>query len=63
MARVKVWIEAREEYLVRRNLGDRKELEKLSDDALCKYYYNVIQQKGLEEDAHNFTRAWCMQYK
>lgn len=47
MARVKVWIEAMEEYLVRHNLCERDKLENLSDDDLSKLYYSIVKEKGL----------------
>lgn len=62
MARVQVWIEAQEEYLISRNLGERENLEKLSDDDLSEYYYKLIKEKGIEEDAKKFTHRWCRQY-
>lgn len=63
MARDKVWIEAKEEYLIRYNLGERDKIEKLSDDELSDNYYKVIKEKGMEEDAYKFKKEWCMQYK
>lgn len=63
MARIQVWIEAQEEYLISHNFGKREELEKLSDNELSNYYYKVIKEKMIEEDAEKFTRRWCMQYK
>lgn len=63
MARVKVWIEAQEEYLINHNLGKRESLKKLSDDELREYYYKAIEKNGLAEDAEKFIHRWCMQYK
>ena len=63
MARTYVWIEAQEEYLISHNLGKRENLKKLSDNELSDYYYKVIKEKRIEEDAKKFTRRWRMQYK
>ncbi|WP_295218469.1 hypothetical protein [Ruminococcus sp.] len=63
MARARVWIEAMEEYLIRNNLGEREKIVKLSDDKLSEYYYKVIKEKGIENDAEKFMHRWCMQYK
>ena len=63
MARGPMWIEAYEEYLINRKLATRDMTSKLSDDEVADYYFKVIKEKNMEDDADEFVHKWCMTYK
>lgn len=63
MARGPVWIEAYEEYLINRKLATRDMTSKLSDDEVADYYFKVIKEKNMEDDADEFVHKWCTTYK
>ena len=63
MARGPVWIEAYEEYLISRKLATRDMTTKLPDDELADYYYKVVKEKNMEDDADKFVHKWCVTYK
>ena len=63
MSRVKVWAEAQEEYLIKQNIEKKEIIVQMSDDELNDFYCRIIKEKGLEKDAKEFTRSYCMQFK
>jgi hypothetical protein len=47
MARGPVWIEAYEQYLLRKNVCEKSKLERLSDDALAEKYFGSLRNVGV----------------
>lgn len=56
MARGPVWIEAYEQYLLRKNVCEKSKLERLSDDALAEKYFQYVEETDCKED----TFDWCI---
>ena len=57
--RIRVVIEAKEEYLIDRKFIERKEIEKLSDDEVTELYWRIVEENGLRDDAYVFLHNWC----
>ena len=55
MARGPVWIEAYEQYLLRKNVCEKSELERLSDDALVEKYFQYVREADCEEAMVNLV--------
>lgn len=62
MARGPVWIEAYEQYLLRKNVCEKNELEQLSDDALAEKYFQYVEKTDCEEDAFDWVHKYCRQH-
>ena len=60
MARGPVWIEAYEQYLLRKNVCEKSELERLS--ALAEKYFQYVQEADCEEAAFDWVQKYCRQY-
>ena len=61
MARGPVWIEAYEQYLLRKNVCEKSELERLSDDALAEKYFQYVREADCEEAAFDWVQKYCRQ--
>ena len=48
MARGHVWIEAYEQYLLRKNVCEKSELERLSDDALAENIFSMYRKQTVK---------------
>lgn len=62
MARGPVWIEAYEQYLLRKNVCEKSELERFSDDALAEKYFQYVREADCEEAAFDWVHKYCRQY-
>ena len=63
MSRKFVWVEAQEEYLIKRNIEKREVIEQMSDDELADLYFKIVEERGLEYDADEFTHKYCLENK
>ncbi|MBQ4057581.1 MAG: hypothetical protein IJD40_01470 [Lachnospiraceae bacterium] len=63
MSRVKVWIEAREEFVIRRGFATREITSKMSDDELSEYVYSIVEENNIQKEFDEFCHKYCMQYK
>ena len=53
-----VWIEAYEQYLLRKNVCEKSKLERLSDDALAEKYFQYVEETNCKEDAFDWAVRW-----
>ena len=63
MSRVKVWIEAYEEFVISKGFKTRKTTSKMSDDEISTYAFSIVKKKHLQEEFDKFVHEWCMRYK
>lgn len=63
MSRKFVWVEAQEEYLIKRHIEKREVVEQMSDDELEDLYFRTVKERGLEDDADEFTHKYCLENK
>ena len=60
MARGPVWIEAYEQYLLRKNVCEKSKLERLSDDALAEKYFQYVEETDCKEDTFDWVHKWTI---
>ena len=63
MSRVQVWIEAYEEFAIKKGFATHEITSKMSDDELSKYVFSIVEENDIREEFDEFTRKYCMQYK
>lgn len=63
MSRVKVWIEAYEEFVITRGLATLEITGKMSDDEVSKYVFSIVEEKRIRQEFNEFVHKYCMQYK
>lgn len=63
MSRKFVWVEAQEEYLIKRQIEKREVVEQMSDDELEDLCFRIVKERGLEDDADEFIHKYCIENK
>ena len=63
MSRIKVWIEAYEEFVISKGFKTRKTTSKMTDDEISTYAFSIVKKHDMQEEFDKFVHEWCMQYK
>ena len=63
MYRKKVWVEAKEKYLIKLNIEDQEVIENMSDSEIEDLYNRIVEERGLEDEADKFLHSYCITYR